>query len=94
MPTSKLLDVETKLSSDHDGSYRELLIQELESYRDEFAFAKQGLLPPDEYEVAEAMADALEAAITIVKALNLLKTDTVPDEGKQDEAVAGTMLNV
>lgn len=94
MPTSKLLDVETKLSSDRDGSYRELLIQELESYKGEFAFAKQGLLPPDEHEVVEGMANALEAAVTIVKALDLLKTDTARDEESLDDAVAGTMFSI
>lgn len=94
MPASKLLDVETKLSSDYDGLYRAMLIEELERYRDEFAFAKQGLLPPDEHEVAEEMANALEAAITIVKALDLLKADTAPDEKDQADAVAGNMFSV
>jgi hypothetical protein len=66
MSTSLLLDAEVKLSTDQDGSYRSQLMARLERYRDEFALARQGLLPPEEYQVAEEMEAAVAAALDIV----------------------------
>ncbi|MEJ2643246.1 MAG: hypothetical protein P8010_27215 [Desulfosarcinaceae bacterium] len=44
------------------------LVARLEKYRDEFALARQGLLPPEEYQVAEEMEAAVAAAVAIVRA--------------------------
>jgi hypothetical protein len=63
-----MLDAETKLAADQDGSYRARLIDRLEAYRDEFALARQGLLPPDEYQIAEEMEAAITAALEIINA--------------------------
>jgi hypothetical protein len=63
-----LLDAETKLAADQDGSYRQQLVKCLEQYRDEFALSRQGLLPPEEYLVAEEMEAAITAALAIINA--------------------------
>jgi hypothetical protein len=65
--TSLLLDAEKKLAADPDGAYRAQLIGLLEKFRDEFALAKQGLLPPDEYQVADNMEAAVTAALAVVR---------------------------
>lgn len=67
MSLSLLLNPEDKLIADEDGSYKAQLIQLLENYRDDFAFARQGFLPPEEYEVAEQMELAINVALEIIK---------------------------
>ena len=67
MSASILLEAEAQLSSDQDGSYKGQLIPLLEKYRDEFVFARQGFLPPEEYEVTVHMEGAVEAAMAVVK---------------------------
>lgn len=79
MSTSLLLEAENKLAADHDGSYKAQLITELEKYRDEFALARQGFLPPDEHKVAEEMEAAVTAALTIINVYEPAKSDSAPD---------------
>ena len=67
MSAPLLLDAEAKLAADQDGSYRARLLARLEQYRDDFALARQGLLPPEEYQAAEEMEAALSAALAIVR---------------------------
>jgi hypothetical protein len=67
MSTSLLLNIEDKLIADEDGAYRAELIQLLEKYRDDFAFAKQGFLPQDEYELADQMELAINIAVETIK---------------------------
>ena len=76
MSTSLLLDAEAKLAADQDGSYRARLLARLEKYRDDFALARQGLLPPEEYQAAEEMEAALSAALAIVRAYEPVKSAT------------------
>ena len=93
MPNSLLLEAEAQLKADHDGSYRTQLIEFLNERREQFATARQGFLPPEEYDVAESMETALAAALAIIR-------DHQPADalGMQDEgpATAGTgpMINV
>jgi hypothetical protein len=84
MSESILLNVESKLASDHDGSYKARLIKKLEVYRDGFATAKQGLLPPDDYDVVYQMEAAVSAAIAVVEAIKPADTDNVPDEASPE----------
>jgi hypothetical protein len=74
MSASLLLDAEAKLAADQDGTYRARLVAQLEEYRDNFSLARQGLLPPEEYQVAEEMEAALSAALTIVRAYEPVKS--------------------
>ena len=67
MSDSTMLESMDRLNSDHDGSYRAQIISKLEKYRDKFALAKQGLLPPDDFEVVDHLENALNSAITVVK---------------------------
>jgi hypothetical protein len=67
MTDATMLESMDKLDSDHDGSYRTQIISQLEKYRDEFAVAKQGLLPPDDFEVVDHLEKAIRSAISIVK---------------------------
>lgn len=67
MSDSTLLDAEARLTEDHDGSYRAALMGTLKKFRDEFAFSRQALLPPDEHEIVEKMECALESALAIVR---------------------------
>jgi hypothetical protein len=94
MPNSLLLEAEAKLKADQDGSYRTQLMEFLNERREQFATARQGFLPPEEYDVAESMETALAAALAIIRdhqppADALDMSDEVP-------AAAGTgpMINV
>lgn len=78
MAETAVESIESKLSSDYDGSYKSELIQNLENHRDKFATAKQGLLPPEEYDILEKMEGAVSAAITVIKAVKPAEAGTAP----------------
>lgn len=80
MSTSLLLDAKDKLEADREGTYKAQLTALVEKYHGEFAFAKQGFLPPDEYEVAVHMESAVEAALSIIRDYEppLKEDDTLP----------------
>ena len=79
-----LKSVESKLSSDYDGSYKSELIQMLENHRDEFATAKQGLLPPEEYDLLEKMEGAVSAAITVIEGIKPAEAGTAPSQTENE----------
>ena len=63
----RILDLETKLSADHDGSIRNSLTSEL---GDELRAVKQQInagLPPEEFQQATLYAAALEKAAAVVE---------------------------
>lgn len=94
MSTSLLLEAEAKLTTDSDGSYKAQLIALVEKHRDEFAFARQGFLPPDEYEVAVQMESAVEAALAIIRDYEPpLKDDGTPADD-QAGGVMNTMVDI
>jgi len=70
MSEESLLDVEKKLKNDADGTYRQSLIAQLEKHRDEFESSRKGLLSPEEYDIAESMQKAVEAAIDFIQTYN------------------------
>jgi hypothetical protein len=76
MNNSQLMEAEAKLQADRDGSYKTQLIQTLAKYRDKFTSSKQGLLPPDEYEAAEHVERALNAALEVVLHYKPVKSQT------------------
>jgi hypothetical protein len=87
MSTSLLLDAEAKLAADQDGSYRARLVARLEKYRDDFALARQGLLPPEEYQVAEEMEAAVAAALAIVRAYEPVRNTPASGSGNAFDPV-------
>jgi hypothetical protein len=95
MSTSLLIDAESKLKTDHDGSYKAQLIQRLEEYRDEFSFKKQELLPPDDNELLDKMENAVNSAMEIIKVTNPAETDdsSAVEENQELEAPP-TMISV
>jgi hypothetical protein len=66
MLSTSMLDVENKLAADQNGAYRMQLILSLEVRRDDFSRAKQGFLPPDEHQIAEAMEATITAALDFI----------------------------
>jgi hypothetical protein len=57
-----LLEMETKLEEDQDGSYCRQLCGELQSYADAIRRRSKTGLPPAEYVMAEKLLTALAAA--------------------------------
>ena len=71
-------DIENQLSADIDGSYKERLLALLKEQRDAFSSKKQGFLPPEEYQLAEDMERAANAAISVIQGYTPVKSD--PDD--------------
>lgn len=88
-----LLDAEDKLQSDQDGIYKNQLMELLNKCRDHFAIARQGFLPPEEYNMAASMEAALDAALAIIRDYQLTKTDESLDH-KTAEQNFSAMINV
>jgi hypothetical protein len=94
MPKTIFLDAEKKLKKDHNGSYRAQLIHELEKQRDEFASAKQVLLPPEEYDLADALETAVNTAIDIIRDYKAVESnDESTAEEAQEEMAVPTMIS-
>lgn len=92
MSESFYTEIESKIASDHDGSYKAQLIQKLEEHRDEFAYAKQGMLPPDEYDVMEKMERAVSAAITFIESIEPGTNPTATTETDQESFTSNTYM--
>ena len=86
MPESTKLDAEARLSADQDGTYKAQLLETLEKHRDDIAFQQQGFLPPDEYEVVEYMAKAVDAALAVIGAYE------VPTDGNNSTDIASAPM--
>jgi hypothetical protein len=84
MSESTQLDAEARLAADHDGTYKTELIGTLEKHRDAIAFHQQGFLPPDEYQVIEHMARAVDVALTVVEAYETGSSDRSSENGQTD----------
>jgi hypothetical protein len=96
MSESKQLDAEARMAADYDGTYKTELIETLEKHRDAIAFQRQGFLPPDEYQVVEHMAQAVDAALNFIGTYKPGKggeNEMVEDNGAPDKAFA-PMINI
>jgi hypothetical protein len=85
-------EIETKVASDHDGSYKAQLIQKFEGHRDEFAYAKLGMLPPDEYDVMDKMERVVSAAITFIEGIEPGTNQTATAETDQESFAANNYM--
>ena len=66
MPNFSMEDIEEKLESDSDGTYKKWLLNKLQDYKYQYAHLKQGLLQPDIYEKLYALDRSFDAALTVI----------------------------
>jgi len=93
MDESTQLDAEAKLADDHEGTYKAQLIETLKKHRDDIAFQQQGFLPPDEYEVMENMAKALDSALIVIEAYKPGNGEVPTDDNDSGDIGSASMIH-